>query len=86
MRMGLEVQTGIAHTGVVGFLEAGRPGPTVAIRADMGTMLLEKCEAEARLRGFPRVELMSTLPGIRLYAARGYTGIEQVRYEVSPML
>jgi hypothetical protein len=27
---------------------------------------------------------MSTLPGIRLYCARGYTGVEQVQYEVSP--
>ncbi|HEY2400408.1 MAG TPA: GNAT family N-acetyltransferase [Steroidobacteraceae bacterium] len=53
-------------------------------RRGIGTMLLDKCEAEARLRGFSRVELMSTLPGIRLYSARGYTGVEQVRYEVSP--
>lgn len=37
-RMGLEVQTGIAHTGVVGFLKGGRPGPTVAIRADMDAL------------------------------------------------
>ena len=53
-------------------------------RRGIGTMLLEKCEAEARLRGFSRVELMSTLPGIRLYSARGYRGAEQVRYEVAP--
>jgi amidohydrolase len=37
-RMGLEVQTGIAHTGVAGFLQGGRPGPTVAIRADMDAL------------------------------------------------
>src|ERR1700754_2600650 len=37
-RIGLEVQTGIAHTGVVGFLKGGRPGPTVAIRADMDAL------------------------------------------------
>jgi len=36
--LGLEVQTGIAHTGVVGFLKGGRPGPTVAIRADMDAL------------------------------------------------
>ena len=53
-------------------------------RRGIGTLLLEKCEAEARLRGFSRVELMSTLPGIRLYSARGYTGVRQVQYEVSP--
>jgi amidohydrolase len=32
---GLEPQTGIAGTGVVATLEGGRPGPTVALRADM---------------------------------------------------
>jgi len=53
-------------------------------RRGIGTLLLEKCESEARLRGFSRVELMSTLPGIRLYSARGYSGAQQVRYEVSP--
>jgi len=53
-------------------------------RRGIGTMLLEKCEAEARRRGFSRVELMSTLPGIRLYSARGYRGVEQVQYEVAP--
>jgi len=33
--LGIEVQTGIAHTGVVGILRGGRPGPTIAVRADM---------------------------------------------------
>ena len=33
--LGLEVRTGIAHTGVVELLEGGQPGPTVALRADM---------------------------------------------------
>ena len=33
--LGFEVDTGIAHTGVVGVLRGGRPGPVVAVRADM---------------------------------------------------
>lgn len=32
---GLQPQTGIARTGVVAVLQGGRPGPTVALRADM---------------------------------------------------
>ncbi len=33
--LGLEVKTGVAHTGVVGVLVGGEPGPVVALRADM---------------------------------------------------
>jgi len=33
--LGLEVKTGVAHTGVVGVLRGGKPGPVVALRADM---------------------------------------------------
>lgn len=33
--MGLEPRTGIAHTGLVAVIEGGRPGPLVAIRADI---------------------------------------------------
>ncbi len=37
-RLGLEVRTGVAHTGVLGVLRGGRPGPTVALRADMDAL------------------------------------------------
>ena len=52
-------------------------------RKGVATLLLEHCEQAARARGFRRVELMATLPGVRLYAARGYRGESQVSYEVS---
>lgn len=36
--LGMEVQTGIAHTGVVGVLKGGKPGPVVGLRADMDAL------------------------------------------------
>ncbi|MBK8652989.1 MAG: amidohydrolase [Haliscomenobacter sp.] len=36
--LGLEVRTGVAATGVVGILRTGKPGPTIALRADMDAL------------------------------------------------
>jgi amidohydrolase len=36
--LGLEVRTGLAGTGVVGILKGGKPGPAVALRADMDAL------------------------------------------------
>lgn len=41
-------------------------------RRGLGAALLDRCEHEALARGFRRLELMATLPGLRLYAARGF--------------
>ncbi|AMC10983.1 N-acyl-L-amino acid amidohydrolase [Lutibacter profundi] len=36
--LGLEVQTNVAHTGVVGILRGGKPGAVVALRADIDAL------------------------------------------------
>lgn len=36
--LGIEVQTGIAKTGVIGLLKSGKPGPVIALRADMDAL------------------------------------------------
>lgn len=36
--LGLEVKTGVAVTGVVGILKGDKPGPVIALRADMDAL------------------------------------------------
>ncbi len=56
--LGLKVETGVAHTGVVALLEGGKPGPRLALRADMDGLpvteqldLLFKSTATTQFRG-----------------------------------
>jgi GNAT superfamily N-acetyltransferase len=51
-------------------------------RRGIGSLLLDHCERQARAHGYARVELMATLPGVKLYAARGYVGAAMVRFEL----
>src|ERR1700733_3094376 len=44
-------------------------------RRGVGSLLLEHCENEARSHGFSAVELMATLPGVKLYSVRGYSAM-----------
>ncbi len=41
-RLGLEVRTGIAKTGVVGILRGAQPGPTIGLRADMDALPIKE--------------------------------------------
>jgi amidohydrolase len=40
--LGLDVRTKVGRTGVVGILQGGKPGPTVALRADMDALPVEE--------------------------------------------
>jgi GNAT superfamily N-acetyltransferase len=51
-------------------------------RRGIGSMLLERCEREAQAQGYAAVELMATLPGVRLYGARGYLRSAPVYFDL----
>ncbi len=51
-------------------------------RKGIARAILEACESEAQAAGFRSLELMSTLPGIKLYRACGYEGENRVELEV----
>ena len=53
-RLGIEHKTGVGRLGVVGTIRGGRPGPTLAIRADMDALPIEE------RTGLP---FASTIPG-----------------------
>ena len=48
-------------------------------RRGVGSRILTACEDAARAGGFNRIELVATLPGEPLYAARGYEKAEAMQ-------
>lgn len=51
-------------------------------RKGIARAILDACEKEAKAAGFQSLELMSTLPGIKLYRACGYKGDSRVELSV----
>ncbi len=53
--LGLEVQTGVGRTGVIGLLEGAHDGPTVLIRADMDALPIAEATGLDYASGVPNV-------------------------------
>lgn len=49
-------------------------------RQGLAKLLMNHCENAAKEAGFTKMELMSTLPGIKFYQSQGYTGGQNVDY------
>ena len=62
-RLGLEVREGIAHTGVVGILRGGKPGPVVGVRADMDALPVTE-ETDLAFRSTVRTEYLGRETGV----------------------
>ena len=48
-------------------------------RRGIGSLVLEACENAAKSAGFQRFEMGATLTGVRLFRARGYVALENLR-------
>nr|MBN1228206.1 amidohydrolase [Anaerolineae bacterium] len=75
LELGLEVQTGVGKTGVVGLLETGQPGPTLLVRADMDALPIQ----EANETGY-----VSQTPG-KMHAC-GHDGHTSIGLAVAEIL
>lgn len=49
-------------------------------RLGLGSLLLNHCEQQALAHGFSKTEMMATLPGVKLYQARGYSAVCEVAH------
>ena len=61
--LGLEVRTGIAHTGVVGVLRGQRAGPVIAMRADMDALPVTE-ETDVPFKSLVRTEYRGEQVGV----------------------
>lgn len=61
--LGMEVRTGVAHTGVVGVLKGGKPGPVVALRADMDALPVTE-EVNVPFRSTAKTEYLGKKVGV----------------------
>ncbi len=66
-RLGLEVRTKVAKTGVVGILKGGQPGATIGLRADMdGLPVTERVNLPVRFQGKERIQRTASRRDARL--------------------
>jgi amidohydrolase len=61
--LGMEVQTGVAKTGVVGILKGGKPGPVVALRADMDALPVTE-ESDLPFKSTVKAEYLGQQVGV----------------------
>lgn len=62
-KLGMEVKTGVAKTGVIGLLKGGKPGPVVALRADMDALPVVE-ESELPFRSTVKAEYLGNQVGV----------------------
>jgi amidohydrolase len=62
-QLGMDVRTGVAHTGVIGVLRGARPGPVVALRADMDALPVTE-EVDLPFRSRARAEYLGQEVGV----------------------
>ncbi|HEV8647186.1 MAG TPA: amidohydrolase [Burkholderiales bacterium] len=62
-KLGIEVKTGVAKTGVVGLLKGGKPGPVVALRADMDALPVTE-ESDLPFKSTVKTEYLGQQVGV----------------------
>ena len=55
-------------------------------RMGIGSMIMQHCEREAIRAGFRKLELMATLPGVKLYAKHGFAAGNSIEYQMGEQL